>query len=91
MDINKVAKSILKHVGGEENIKDVSHCFTRLRLVLKDETKADKQAVERLEGVIQVVISGGQFQVVLGSKVNQVYDDAIAVADNGKRCDQEKM
>ena len=63
MDINKVAKSILKHVGGEENIKDVSHCFTRLRLVLKDETKADKQAVERLEGVIQVVISGGQFQI----------------------------
>lgn len=77
MDINKVAKSILKHVGGEENIKDVSHCFTRLRFVLKDETKADKQAVERLEGVIQVVISGGQFQIVLGSKVNKVYDEIL--------------
>lgn len=74
MDIHKVAKSILEHIGGSENIKDVSHCFTRLRFVLKDDSKADKQTVERLEGVIQVVISGGQFQVVLGSKVNQVYE-----------------
>ncbi len=74
MDIHKAAKSILEHVGGSENIKDVSHCFTRLRFVLKDDSKADKQTIERLEGVIQVVISGGQFQVVLGSKVNQVYE-----------------
>lgn len=74
MDINRVAASILEHVGGKGNVKDLSHCFTRLRFVLKDGEKADKQTVERLEGVIQVVISGGQFQVVLGSKVNQVYE-----------------
>lgn len=74
MDINKVAERILEHVGGKENVKDLSHCFTRLRFVLKDESKADRQTVERLEGVIQVVISGGQFQVVVGSKVNKVYE-----------------
>ena len=54
MDIHKAAKSILEHVGGSENIKDVSHCFTRLRFVLKDDSKADKQTVERLEGVIRL-------------------------------------
>lgn len=84
MDIHKTAKSILEHVGGSENIKDVSHCFTRLRFVLKDDSKADKLTVERLEGVIQVVISGGQFQVVLGSKVNQVYEALLPLLpENG--------
>lgn len=81
MDINKAAKDILKNVGGKENVKDVSHCFTRLRFVLKDESKADKQVVEHLEGVIQVVISGGQFQVVLGSKVTKVYDAILPMLD----------
>lgn len=81
MDISKVAQDILKHVGGKENIKDVSHCMTRLRFVLKDKNKADKAVVERLEGVIQVVISGGQFQVVLGSKVTKVYDAMLPMLD----------
>lgn len=74
MDPNKTAAEILENVGGKANIKDVSHCFTRLRLVLKDETLANKDVVEHIEGVIQVVIAGGQFQVVLGSKVTKVYD-----------------
>lgn len=81
MDINQAAKDILVHVGGKENVKDVSHCFTRLRFVLKDESKADKQVVEHIEGVIQVVISGGQFQVVLGSKVTKVYDAILPMLD----------
>lgn len=81
MDINRVAKDILKHVGGKENVSDLSHCFTRLRFVLKDMSKADKEVVEHLEGVIQVVISGGQFQVVLGSKVTKVYDAMLPMVD----------
>lgn len=81
MDINKIAKDILEYVGGKENIKDVSHCFTRLRFVLKDESKADKQTIEHLEGVIQVVISGGQFQVVLGAKVTKVYEAILPMLD----------
>lgn len=79
MDIHQTARDILDHVGGKENIKDVTHCFTRIRFVLKDESKADRKAVEQIEGVIQVVISGGQFQVVLGPKVAAVYDAMQAV------------
>ena len=81
MDINQAAKDILEHVGGKENVKDVTHCFTRLRFVLKDESKADKEIVEHLEGVIQVVVSGGQFQVVLGSKVTKVYEAILLLVD----------
>lgn len=90
MDINKTAKDILEHVGGKENVKDVTHCFTRLRFVLKDESKADKKAVEQLEGVIQVVVSGGQFQVVLGSKVTKVYDAILPMVDLESSSDNEE-
>lgn len=79
MDINKTAKEILQYVGGKENVKSVTHCFTRLRFVLKDNAKADKEVIEHLEGVIQVVIAGGQFQVVLGSKVTKVYDAILSM------------
>ena len=74
MDYRKVAEDILKNVGGAENVKEVTHCFTRLRFVLKDSSKADKAVVEHLEGVISVVESGGQFQVVCGAKVEKIYD-----------------
>lgn len=78
MDPEKTAQEIIDGVGGKENIKDVSHCFTRLRLVLRDDSKADKDFVSTVEGVIQVVIAGGQFQVVLGAKVTSVYDAMLA-------------
>lgn len=74
MDTQKLAHTIIEQVGGKENIQDLSHCFTRLRFVLKDSKKANKSAIERLEGVIQVVESGGQFQIVVGSKVTAVYE-----------------
>ena len=81
MDTNKLAKEILENVGGKNNIKDVTHCFTRLRFILKDESKAEKDIINHLEGVIQVVVSGGQFQVVLGSKVTKVYDALLPMVD----------
>lgn len=81
MDINRVATQILEHVGGAENVKDLSHCFTRLRFVLKDKEKADKRTLEQLEGVIQVVVSGGQFQVVLGTKVTDIYQAILPMVD----------
>ena len=74
MDYNKIAKDILDNVGGESNVQNMVHCFTRLRFNLKDDSKANKEVVSHLEGVIQVVESGGLFQVVLGSKVEKVYD-----------------
>lgn len=61
MDPKKTAEEILANVGGKSNVRDVSHCFTRLRLVLKDDSLANKEVVEHIEGVIQVVEAGGQF------------------------------
>ena len=77
MDYNRIAKDILDNVGGSSNVKDLTHCFTRLRFVLKDSKKANKEIIEHLEGVISVVESGGQFQVVLGAKVTKVFDAMI--------------
>lgn len=77
MDPKQTAAEILENVGGKSNIQDVSHCFTRLRLVLKDDSLAKKDDVEHTEGVIQVVEAGGQFQVVLGAKVEKVYDEIL--------------
>ncbi|MDF2868811.1 MAG: beta-glucoside transporter subunit [Anaerocolumna sp.] len=74
MDYNRIAKDILDNVGGSSNVKDLTHCFTRLRFVLKDSKKANKEIIEHLEGVISVVESGGQFQVVLGAKVTKVFE-----------------
>lgn len=78
MDYGRIASDILANVGGKSNIKSVTHCFTRLRFVLKDESKAKKDIVEHLEGVISVVIAGGQFQVVCGAKVTKIYDQVMA-------------
>lgn len=77
MDYGRVASDILANVGGKSNVKSVTHCFTRLRFVLKDESRAKKNIVEQLEGVISVVVSGGQFQVVCGAKVTKIYDEVV--------------
>lgn len=74
MDYLAIAKEILKDVGGKDNIVDVTHCYTRLRFVLKDTKQANKEALLQTEGVISVVESGGQYQVVLGNKVAHVYN-----------------
>ena len=81
MDYKQIAQNILDSVGGAENVQDASHCFTSLRLVLKDASKASADAVKNLEGVISVVESGGQFQVVLGGKVNKVYNEFLPLAN----------
>lgn len=79
MDYRVIAQDILKNVGGKENVKNVSHCFTRLRFVLKKDSLAKKEVVEHLEGVISVVEAGGQFQVVCGAKVTRIYDEVVAI------------
>ncbi|MFG5517363.1 beta-glucoside-specific PTS transporter subunit IIABC [Enterococcus faecalis] len=74
MDYQAIAKEILKDVGGKDNIVDVTHCYTRLRFVLRDKKQVNKEALLQTEGVISVVESGGQYQVVLGNKVAHVYN-----------------
>ncbi|MGG4132172.1 beta-glucoside-specific PTS transporter subunit IIABC [Paenibacillus illinoisensis] len=73
MKYDRLAEEIVDHVGGEENISSLIHCATRLRFTLKDDSKASKESIERLDGVISVVRSGGQFQVVIGNAVSDVF------------------
>lgn len=77
------AKQIVEYVGGEANINSLVHCATRLRFELKDEGKADKAALIGLSYVLQVVISGGQYQVVIGPAVHDYYTAILSVAKIG--------
>lgn len=74
LDYHEVAKKIIANVGGKENINGVRHCITRVRFKLKDESRADDEAVKNLEGVISVVHGGGEYMVVIGDAVNDVYE-----------------
>lgn len=69
-----VCREIVDLVGGKENINALTHCITRLRFVLKDESKANLEKLETVKGVIKVMQVGGQCQVVVGAKVNSYYD-----------------
>lgn len=77
MKNEELAKLILENVGGVKNIKNLTHCVTRLRFTLYDDKKANKHAIENLDGVLGVQEQGGQFQVIVGSKVNKVYQELI--------------
>ncbi|AJS58198.1 beta-glucoside-specific PTS transporter subunit IIABC [Paenibacillus sp. IHBB 10380] len=77
MDNKKMAEDIVDLVGGEENINDLVHCATRLRFSLKDNKEAQREQLEKHEGVITVVESGGQFQVVVGSSVAHIYSEIV--------------
>lgn len=74
------AQTIIEKVGGRENIQTVTHCITRLRFKLKDESKADTESLTHLDGVIKIMQAGGQYQVVVGSKVEDVYDAVCRIA-----------
>lgn len=82
MDYKKIASDILDNVGGKENIKNLTHCFTRLRFVLKDKNKVNDDVIAHLEGVISTVTAGGQYQVVCGAKVTKIYDAAMELLGN---------
>jgi len=93
MEYQALAKDILSHVGGKENIVSLVHCATRLRFKLKENQKADAEGLKKNPGVIMVVESGGQFQVVIGNHVNDVWravrseaglsDDTPVVQEDG--------
>lgn len=76
------AKEIVDYVGGKENIISLTHCITRLRFKLKDEAQAQDEVLQQMEGVVTVMKSGGQYQVVIGNHVPEVYEDVIALIDD---------
>lgn len=73
----KLINEILRAVGGKENILSATHCITRLRFHLADTKKADIETVKKIDGVVGCVYKAGQFQVIIGPQVNEVYNDLI--------------
>lgn len=73
-DHQQLAADILALVGGEENVENVIHCVTRLRFYLKDDEKADREALEELPGVMGIVEANNQFQVIVGQAVDHIYE-----------------
>ncbi|MFW8054325.1 beta-glucoside-specific PTS transporter subunit IIABC [Vagococcus fluvialis] len=80
----QLASDVLELVGGKKNVNSVVHCATRLRFKLKDESVAKTEEIKKHPGVIQVVQSGGQYQVVIGSHVNEVYAELTEISGLGE-------
>ncbi|MCY6369702.1 PTS system trehalose-specific EIIBC component [Clostridium ganghwense] len=74
------AKQLLEYIGGKENISAVSHCVTRMRFVLNDESKADVKKIEALKSVKGTFTQAGQFQVIIGNEVSSFYNDFAEVS-----------
>lgn len=89
-----LATEIVKNVGGKENINSLTHCITRLRFRLKNESKANDEAIKNMDGVVTLMKSGGQYQVVIGNHVPRVYEDVVEVAglsDDNTNQEDEKQ
>lgn len=90
-----LATKVLSGIGGESNVKSVMHCATRLRFNLKDDTKANTSKIENIPGVISVVNKGGQYQVVIGNTVTDVYNELLKLgsfnaASSDENAEEEK-
>lgn len=85
----ELAKQIVEHVGGSENVISLTHCITRLRFKLRDEKKADDEYLKNLDGVVTVMKSGGQYQVVIGNKVADVYAKVMPLLGTQNAADKE--
>ena len=81
MDYAVVAKKILEKIGGESNVNSVQHCMTRLRFTLKDDKKADDEAIKKIKGVMGVTKQGGQYQVIIGNSVGTCYKEILKLGN----------
>lgn len=93
-DYHKLALDIIDVVGGQKNIVNATRCATRLRLVLKETPEGVKEKVSALAGVITVVENNGQFQVVIGTHVGEVYDsvaEALHLDASAQEIEQPKQ
>ncbi len=79
MKYEKLCKDIIKNVGGKDNIISVTHCVTRLRFKLKDEEIAKTDTIKNMDGVMEVIQTGGQYQVVIGTHVGDVYNELMEI------------
>ncbi|MCH4008594.1 glucose PTS transporter subunit IIA [Companilactobacillus sp.] len=83
VDFDQLAKDIVKNIGGAENVDSVIHCITRVRFYLKDDKKANDDVIKNLNGVLDVARAGGQYQVVIGPKVEEAFDAVVNVLGPG--------
>ena len=88
-DYRKLAETIISNVGGKDNVKDVSHCMTRLRFGLKDNTKVNTVELEKLDDVMRVVVIGGQYQIVLGGIVDEVFEETCKLLGDGVKINEQ--
>lgn len=88
-DYRKLAETIISNVGGKDNVKDVSHCMTRLRFGLKDNTKVNTAELEKLDDVMRVVVIGGQYQIVLGGIVDEVFEETCKLLGDGVKINEQ--
>ena len=80
MSNTEIAKKVIDAIGGVENVNSVAHCATRLRVMVKDEAKVDKNALENIEKVQGVFFNSGQYQIIFGTgTVNKIYDEVVAL------------
>lgn len=82
-DIQKLLEEIIRYVGGIQNIVNATHCLTRLRLVLRDESLEEKEKLEDVKGVVMVVHAGSQVQIVITQQVGKVYDELCKIVGRG--------
>ncbi len=83
VDYNALAPFIVENVGGKENIVSLTHCVTRLRFRLKDESKTNTTALKEKNGILDVIQKGGQYQVVIGNAVEDAYDAVLKLGGIG--------
>lgn len=94
IDYQKTARELVKELGGNDNISNVTHCATRLRFILKDESIVNKERVAKIQGVITTVQAGGQFQVVIGNHVKDAYQfvtELVTVDENADSTSNKKV
>lgn len=78
-----IAEEILKNIGGSDNVKNLTHCMTRLRFVLKDESKANDEGIKNIDGVMGLRKQGGQYQVIVGNNVSKTYTELMKLGVSG--------
>ena len=90
MNIKNNVEQIIKNIGGKDNIKGVSHCATRLRFILKDISKANKEKIEKMNGILGVNVVGKEFQVIIGGDVVKYYSEIKSEIDINKAPHDQK-
>lgn len=90
MNFERIAKEVLENVGGANNVAHVTHCVTRLRFNLKDDSKADIDKIKKIKGVMGQVNKGGQFQVIIGNDVSDFYKELLKLGNFKSSNNQEE-